>query len=75
MSNAVLNARNIGYVTTHTTLTVWYLCHTNHITIYRANSFALFLKSPRKWDSPPISKSEASEFKRLCEVHGYDPKT
>ncbi|CDR41546.1 CYFA0S07e03356g1_1 [Cyberlindnera fabianii] len=40
-----------------------------------ANSFALFLKSPRKWDSPPISKEEEDEFKRLCDLHGYDPKT
>lgn len=45
---------------------------TNNIS---ANSFALFLKSPRKWESPKITEKEASEFKRLCELHGYDPKT
>lgn len=40
-----------------------------------ANSFALFLKSPRKWVSPDISDSEAAKFAALCKEHGYDPKT
>ncbi|ABN64601.2 predicted protein [Scheffersomyces stipitis CBS 6054] len=40
-----------------------------------ANSFALFLKSPRKWVSPPISAEEIDKFKSLCEEHGYDPRT
>lgn len=40
-----------------------------------ANSFALFLKSPRKWVSPDIKPEEAAEFKRLCGVHGYNPRT
>lgn len=40
-----------------------------------ANSFALFLKSPRKWVSPDIKDEEADEFKRLCERHGYNPRT
>lgn len=40
-----------------------------------ANSFALFLKSPRRWESPPISDEEAAEFKRLCEKYGYNPRT
>lgn len=39
-----------------------------------ANSFALFLKSPRKWVSPDIKDEEANEFKRLCEKYGYDPR-
>lgn len=52
VSNAVLNARNIG-----------------------ANSFALFLKSPRKWESPAIAPTEINKFKQLCLEHGYDPKT
>jgi AP endonuclease-1 len=33
------------------------------------------LKSPRKWETPKITEKEASEFKRLCELHGYDPMT
>lgn len=40
-----------------------------------ANSFALFLKSPRKWVSPDIKEEEAAEFKRLCEKYGYNPRT
>lgn len=40
-----------------------------------ANSFALFLKSPRKWVSPAIKEEEAAEFKRLCEKYGYNPRT
>lgn len=40
-----------------------------------ANSFALFLKSPRKWVSPDIKEEEAQEFKRLCEKYGYNPRT
>lgn len=40
-----------------------------------ANSFALFLKSPRKWVSPDIKDEEANEFKRLCEKYGYNPRT
>lgn len=40
-----------------------------------ANSFALFLKSPRKWVSPDIKDEEASEFKRLCEKYNYNPRT
>lgn len=27
-----------------------------------ANSFALFLKSPRKWESPPIKPEEVKNF-------------
>ncbi|CAK7892155.1 apurinic-apyrimidinic endonuclease 1 [[Candida] anglica] len=40
-----------------------------------ANSFALFLKSPRKWVSPEIKDEEAAEFARLCAEHGYNPRT
>lgn len=37
-----------------------------------ANSFALFLRSPRRWESPPISTEDANRFKSLCKEHGYD---
>ncbi|WEJ96080.1 DNA-(apurinic or apyrimidinic site) lyase [Yamadazyma tenuis] len=40
-----------------------------------AYSFAMFLKSPRKWVSPEIKDEEAANFKQLCEKHGYDPRT
>ena len=40
-----------------------------------ANSFALFLKSPRKWESPPIKPEEVKKFHELCEKHKYNPRT
>lgn len=40
-----------------------------------ANSFALFLKSPRKWVSPDIKDEEAAKFAELCEKYGYNPRT
>lgn len=40
-----------------------------------ANSFALFLKSPRRWESPAITCEEADKFKALCLEHGYNPLT
>lgn len=36
-------------------------------------SFAMFLKSPRKWDSPPLSNEEIQKFKLNCEKFKYDP--
>lgn len=40
-----------------------------------ANSFAMFLKSPRKWVSPEIKDEEASKFAELCKTYGYNPRT
>ena len=39
-----------------------------------ANSFALFLKSPRRWISPDIKPEEIEKFKQLCDKYGYDPR-
>ena len=39
------------------------------------NSFAMFLKSPRKWVSPPYPDDEVQKFKTKCKDLGYDPKT
>ncbi|KAG5929659.1 hypothetical protein E4U42_005091 [Claviceps africana] len=36
-----------------------------------ANSFALFLKSQRKWNNPPISADARSQFLSNCRSHGY----
>ncbi|KAG5982404.1 hypothetical protein E4U55_001943 [Claviceps digitariae] len=38
-----------------------------------ANSFALFLKSQRKWTSPPISPESKLQFISNCKSHGYSP--
>lgn len=40
-----------------------------------AQSFALFLKSPRKWVSPAIPEAEATKFKDFCKQYGYNPRT
>lgn len=40
-----------------------------------ANSFAMFLKLPRKWVSPPIKDEEAVRFAELCQKYGYNPRT
>lgn len=39
-----------------------------------ANAFALFVKSQRKWDSPPFSVENIDTFKRRMRELGYLPK-
>ncbi|KAJ3850271.1 xylose isomerase-like protein, partial [Lentinula lateritia] len=39
-----------------------------------ANAFALFLKSQRKWISPPLTESSISLFKSRMKELSYDPK-
>jgi AP endonuclease 1 len=36
------------------------------------NSFALFLKSQRKWSSPPLAPETRDQFKSFCLEHKYD---
>ncbi|KAL9013890.1 MAG: hypothetical protein Q9173_001437 [Seirophora scorigena] len=36
------------------------------------NAFALFLKSQRKWDNPPMQDEHRNGFKANCVRHGYD---
>ncbi|KAH8773938.1 xylose isomerase-like protein [Hyaloscypha sp. PMI_1271] len=36
------------------------------------NSFALFLKSQRKWVSPPLAPEARDQFKAFCAEHKYD---
>ncbi|KAL4765835.1 DNA-(apurinic or apyrimidinic site) lyase APN1 [Aspergillus foveolatus] len=36
------------------------------------NAFALFLKSQRKWDNPPLQDEHRDNFVKLCEEHDYD---
>ncbi|KAF8163804.1 xylose isomerase-like protein [Crassisporium funariophilum] len=36
-----------------------------------ANAFALFLKSQRKWTSPPLTSDSISEFKKRMKEYGY----
>ncbi|KAL2154344.1 hypothetical protein VTH82DRAFT_3020 [Thermothelomyces myriococcoides] len=37
-----------------------------------ANAFALFLKSQRKWTSPPLAEDAKVQFRALADEHGYD---
>ncbi|KAL4997964.1 xylose isomerase-like protein [Aspergillus recurvatus] len=36
------------------------------------NAFALFLKSQRKWDNPPLQDEQRENFVKLCKEHDYD---
>ncbi|RAL16396.1 DNA-(apurinic or apyrimidinic site) lyase APN1 [Aspergillus homomorphus CBS 101889] len=36
------------------------------------NAFALFLKSQRKWDNPPLQDDHRDQFRTLCKEHKYD---
>ncbi|KAI9370478.1 xylose isomerase-like protein [Aspergillus egyptiacus] len=36
------------------------------------NAFALFLKSQRKWDNPPLQDEHRDSFLKLCKEHDYD---
>jgi len=38
------------------------------------NAFALFLKSQRKWENPPIKETDAKLFAELSGKSGYDVK-
>lgn len=40
----------------------------NHI---GGNTFALFLKSQRKWENPPLKPEHSDQFRILCETHKY----
>ncbi|KAK8124969.1 AP endonuclease 1 [Apiospora kogelbergensis] len=37
-----------------------------------ANAFALFLKSQRKWDNPPLAAEARDAFRSLSKEHGFD---
>lgn len=39
------------------------------------NSFAMFLKSPRQWNSKPIPQDEIEKFHELCKSLNYNPMT
>ncbi|GIJ89683.1 hypothetical protein Asppvi_008628 [Aspergillus pseudoviridinutans] len=36
------------------------------------NSFALFLKSQRKWENPPLQDDIRDQFRQMCLEHKYD---
>ena len=36
------------------------------------NAFAMFLKSQRKWENPPLLDKHRDQYKAFCIEHGYD---
>ena len=38
------------------------------------NAFSLFLKSQRKWESPPLSHASIYGFRDACKEYLYNPK-
>ncbi|KLJ12806.1 AP endonuclease 1 [Blastomyces silverae] len=36
------------------------------------NAFALFLKSQRKWENPPLQNEHRDQFRQLCSDYSYD---
>ncbi|KAH3660007.1 hypothetical protein OGAPHI_007212 [Ogataea philodendri] len=40
-----------------------------------SNSFALFLKNPKRWVSPMVSDEDASKFIELCKEYNFNPRT
>ena len=42
------------------------------LTVVSGNSFALFLKSQRKWENSPLQDEHRDQFKALCLEHKYD---
>lgn len=50
------------------------LCGSYLIYHLRANAFALFVKSQRKWSSPPLTDENVASFKARMNAFGYDPK-
>jgi AP endonuclease-1 len=47
---------------------------TNSIMI-GGNALALFVKSQRKWVSPPLKAADIAAFQAACKTFGYDPRT
>lgn len=39
------------------------------------NGFAMFLKSPRRWQGPPMTQKEIDQFSKNCKELGYNPHT
>ncbi|KAK0442047.1 xylose isomerase-like protein [Desarmillaria tabescens] len=68
IENAVLNAASIGCVTT--AIPQKFSCYVSR----RADAFALFVKSPRKWASNPFKDSMVENFKARMREYHYGPR-
>ena len=65
VESSVVNAAAVGYVHLHTALRAYmeHLC--------RANAFAIFLKSQRKWESNALKEESITKFKARMKAFGY----
>lgn len=53
------------------------LSHNGHATTsanhhVSGNAFAMFLKSQRKWENPPLQDDHRDQFIAFCKDHKYD---
>ena len=64
VENTVTNAVAIGSF-----MQIW-PSHQTYF-VFRATAFAFFLKSPRKWTSPSLTRESVSEFRKRMKQHGY----
>jgi AP endonuclease-1 len=67
VQNAVVNAAKIGCVS----ISGVFLPFFNNCFVTRANAFAIFLKSQRKWSSPDLTPSSIASFKERMQEFGY----
>lgn len=68
VENAIVNAARVRCVPPSPCFAFVVIRH------HRANAFALFVKSQRKWSSPPLADESVASFKERMKEFGYDPK-
>ncbi|KAH0826901.1 xylose isomerase-like protein [Lanmaoa asiatica] len=71
VENTVVNAARVRRVSS---LLCFVLSGNNLMYPRRANAFALFVKSQRKWSSPPLTDENVASFKARMNEFGYDPE-
>lgn len=70
VENSIVNAARVRYVSR----LLCFLRGNGLVHHRRANAFALFVKSQRKWSSPPLMDENVASFKARMNEFGYDPK-
>ena len=68
VENAIVNAASIGFVPRPLAVSI-----SEVFVAIRANAFALFLKSQRKWTSPNLTERSIEAFKARLREFGYAP--
>ncbi|OBZ69274.1 putative endonuclease 4 [Grifola frondosa] len=73
VENSIINAASIGYDVHHSMRAAKTILMLSVVTIISANAFAIFLKSQRKWTSPPLTAESITAFKTRMKAFGYSP--